>query len=202
MSKGYIKILDGEFKNKVIPLQFNPTEYSVEKNNDFEIKTSLKSKTVKVTYKKSEEGDFSIELLFDATTTDKSLKELLDPLKFITIKDKKLGYPPPVLFVWGDIIYKGVLNKIVKKFTYFYSDGTPARARVSLSFKSFKTQEEVELEYVEESFPKKIVVQEGDNLWIIAHREYGDRSKWKDIAKENNISDPEDIEPGRVLILP
>ncbi|WP_457622081.1 CIS tube protein [Persephonella sp.] len=201
-SKAFIKILDGNFKDYQIYLQFNPSEYSVEKTNDFELKTSLQSKSVKVTYKKSEEGDLNLELLFDSTVTKKSLKDLLDPLKLITIKDSKLNHPPPVLVVWGDIVFKGIVSKISKKYTYFFSDGTPARARVSLVFKPFKTQEEIDLEFIKESFPKTVVVQEGDNLWTIAHKEYGDRSKWKLIAKENNIYDPEDIKPGQTIIIP
>jgi len=200
--KGYFKILDGAFKDEIIMLQFNPSEYSIEKSNDFEVKTSLKSKSVKVTYRKSEEGDLSLELLFDSTVSGKELKDLLDPLKFITVKDSKLGYPPPVLFVWGDIVYKGLVSKVTKKFTYFYSDGTPARARVTLVMKPYKTQEEIDLEYVQESFPKKVIVKENDNLWSIAHKEYGDRSRWKEIARENGILDPEDLQEGQVLIIP
>lgn len=45
-------------------------------------------------------------------------------------------------------------------------------------------------------------VVEGDSLWNIAVRAYGDGYKWAEIAKENNIVNPNVIHTGNVLILP
>lgn len=42
----------------------------------------------------------------------------------------------------------------------------------------------------------------GDYLWDIALRAYGDGFKWVEIAKANNIIDPNIIHPGNVLKLP
>jgi hypothetical protein len=49
---------------------------------------------------------------------------------------------------------------------------------------------------------KTHVVKKGETLPIIAVREYGDRSKWKAIAKRNNISDPRHIKIGQTLVMP
>lgn len=45
-------------------------------------------------------------------------------------------------------------------------------------------------------------VIKGDDLWDIAVRAYGDGYKWIDIAKTNNLANPDIIEAGQVLKLP
>lgn len=42
----------------------------------------------------------------------------------------------------------------------------------------------------------------GDNLWSIAVRSYGDGYQWVNIAKANNLSNPDLIYPGNVLKIP
>lgn len=46
------------------------------------------------------------------------------------------------------------------------------------------------------------VVEKGDHLWGIAVRAYGDGYKWMEIARENNLDNPNLIHPGNVLTLP
>jgi len=46
----------------------------------------------------------------------------------------------------------------------------------------------------------KVVVN--DSLWKIAEREYGDGFKWVEIAKLNNLKNPNLIEKGQILKLP
>lgn len=45
-------------------------------------------------------------------------------------------------------------------------------------------------------------VQEGDSLWKIAVRAYGDGYKWTDIANANNLYNPNHIEKDQTLTLP
>jgi len=45
-------------------------------------------------------------------------------------------------------------------------------------------------------------VQKGEYLWNIAVRAYGDGYRWPDIAKENNLANPDLIEIGQELKLP
>lgn len=45
-------------------------------------------------------------------------------------------------------------------------------------------------------------VQKGDTLWNIAIRAYGDGYKWVDIAKENNLANPNLIHKGNELTVP
>jgi len=45
-------------------------------------------------------------------------------------------------------------------------------------------------------------VVHGDSLWNVAVRAYGDGYKWVNIAKANNLSNPNVIHPGNILVLP
>ncbi len=45
-------------------------------------------------------------------------------------------------------------------------------------------------------------VQEGETLWSIAEKSYGDGYAWVEIAKANNITDSNSIEKGQKLIIP
>ncbi len=49
---------------------------------------------------------------------------------------------------------------------------------------------------------KTYTVKPGDDLWDIAVRAYGDGYRWPDIAKANNLADPDLIFSGNVLTIP
>lgn len=46
------------------------------------------------------------------------------------------------------------------------------------------------------------IVKRGDTLWDLADKRLGDGSRWKEIAKLNNISDPRKIQIGAKLKMP
>lgn len=64
------------------------------------------------------------------------------------------------------------------------------------------TVEEVKTENVESITGATYEVVKGDNLWTIAVRAYGDGYKWVEIAKENNLVNPDLIHSGNILVLP
>lgn len=49
--------------------------------------------------------------------------------------------------------------------------------------------------------PKTVTVKKGETLWAIAKRELGDGSKYTELAKLNNLKNPNDIKPGQVIKL-
>ncbi len=50
--------------------------------------------------------------------------------------------------------------------------------------------------------PGKYTVKEGDTLFAVADKYYQDGYKYSDIAKANNITDPNQLEPGQELEIP
>lgn len=49
---------------------------------------------------------------------------------------------------------------------------------------------------------KKYTVQEGEDLWQIAEKEYGSGFNAYDIAKANSLQDPYVLQAGQVLVIP
>jgi hypothetical protein len=48
---------------------------------------------------------------------------------------------------------------------------------------------------------KTHTVKSGDTLWAIAQKEYGDGSRWKEIADKNGVKDPKKLQIGQRLVL-
>ena len=46
-----------------------------------------------------------------------------------------------------------------------------------------------------------VTVAQGDTLWDIACRFYGDGTKWRAIAAKNGVPDPRKLQVGKVLTL-
>ncbi len=53
-----------------------------------------------------------------------------------------------------------------------------------------------------ENLPGKYTIKEGDTLFEIADKYYKDGHKYGEIAKANNLTDPNNIETGQVLDIP
>jgi nucleoid-associated protein YgaU len=49
---------------------------------------------------------------------------------------------------------------------------------------------------------KKYIVKRGDYLWAIAEKEYNNGYRWVDIARANNLANPNIIHAGNELIIP
>ena|SRR3989344_5614436 len=54
----------------------------------------------------------------------------------------------------------------------------------------------------EQSAVREHTVTEGEDLWSISEKYYGTGYNWEDVAKANDISDPNQIEAGQKLTIP
>ena len=46
------------------------------------------------------------------------------------------------------------------------------------------------------------VIKEGDTLWALAQRHFGDGTRWREIASANGIMDPTSLQIGQEIVLP
>lgn len=78
------------------------------------------------------------------------------------------------------------------------------RNRPSLTSQSEEaaTEETSTQEKEEEKLVDIYVVKTGDNLWKIAEEIYGSGYNWVDLAKENNLKNPNILVPGQELKVP
>jgi hypothetical protein len=208
MEKAKIHILDDKGKkreDKTIDVMFNPTEYSNAinvkwKGGEGEIPEFLGSNF----------GNLVITLFFDtyekgADVREAGIKRIVE-LGVPSVEGEEWKTPPLCLFSWGKFNFKGVIEKVEPNFTMFLSDGTPVRAKVTITMKPvLSAQDMLKMQGVEACRKVRTVI-EGDRLDIIAAEELKDSSLWRKIAEANNIADPlnfprpEDI--GRVIIIP
>jgi hypothetical protein len=203
--KGFIKILDGELKNQEIEILYFPPEYSVEKSNSFSEISIPGLEAPYLQYVKGNAGSITLEVFYDSYEDGIDVRTLTDQLTNLMNIDPKLHAPPPLRFIWGIPAepFDCVLERVTKKFTMFRSDGVPVRARLNITLKEFKISLSSREKAVQSADKTKIyITKQGDSLWFIAHREYGNPSLWRPIADKNRTDNPRLLEPGLELIIP
>jgi len=213
LEKATITVLDGAKAGHVIDVLFNPTEYSFDRSNAFKSTAVPGLGSPLIQFINGEADQLSMELFFDDYTDPaakqtgarkQSVESRIAELANLLNIDRDLHAPPTVRFGWGPLEFAGVIEKLGRKISLFQPDGTPARARVAISFKEYRTLTEQLRTPRRESADKskRRVIVGADSLWALAAREYKDPAQWKLIADANELDDPRDIAPGQWLYLP
>ena len=146
-------------------------------------------------------------------------KYLLKPIEYIEkIKRWRDTGKPVRLVITGTSVDLSWACTI-EDFSYKEKAGAVGDIEYTISFKEYRWFKVKKVEIVNESktnqasvtkteqrpvekeIPKTYTVQKGDTLCSIAKKCLGDSGKYKDIAKKNNISNPNVIYPGQVLTL-
>jgi LysM repeat protein len=217
MTKALIINLDTDEKLQCL---FNPKEYQFTKANKWERKKTSGSNVPQLSFSGGDPATMQMELYFDTYADAKNgatpkdvRKEYTDALWKLMMVDESLadkktkkGRPPRVRFQWGSAwSFNAVITNLVQKFTLFSGDGTPCRATVTVSFQ----QEKDEAKLAQQNPTSGGVggervwtVNEGDTLGWIAFKEYGQTSKWRDIADANHLDNVRDLKAGTVLVIP
>lgn len=113
--------------------------------------------------------------------------------------------PPTVRFLWGKLDFQGRVVSSTVQYTMFAPDGTPVRAAVDLMIcgeEKNLTQHTAQYPFHSPDRTKERMLSEGDQLWMMAQREYDDPAKWKVIAQANNILNPRKVESAVSLKVP
>lgn len=205
LEKAEIEILNGKHEGEIIPCLFNPPEYSTSKQLNYgELKATGSGSSVQQ-FIDGSATSLSVELFFDTSQSQEDVREHVDLFDVLTGIDPELHAPPLCQFVWGKgIVFKALVESVNKHFTMFLPSGIPIRARVDVTFIEYKTSEYHQSEVSPESTDKTKAwtVTEGETLWYIADKEYGDSSYWRTIAEANDIQNPRALTPGEQLELP
>lgn len=203
--KAQLEILEPRANAKVIPFCFNPTEYQLQKSNNFAEIPIPGLETPPIQYIRGASEKLTADLLLDTSDTleDVRIKYVNDLRALMNINDK-LHAPPIIRFTWDRQIFKGVMESCNVTYVMFTPDGIPLRAKVAITLKEYRPVE-IQLKDPPRSSPdveKQYVVRRGDTLSNIAAGVYRDSGVWREIARANGICDPRTLEPGRVLMLP
>ena len=203
--RAYLEILVPQVADPIIPFCFNPTEYQLQKANTFaEIAIpGLESPPIQFVRGASEK--LSAELLVDTSDTLEDVrKRYVDKLRSLMNLNGKLHAPPIVRFVWETQIFVGVLESLNVTYVLFTPEGVPLRAKLSVALKEYRPAavQVKERPTFSPDFEKTYVVRRGDTLSSVAASAYRDAGAWREIARVNQMQDPRQVEPGRVLLLP
>jgi len=170
------------------------------------IKGKPEGKKAKFDEKKSE---YVIEICFNPTeySVDKNItfsEASIPGLDSPIIQFSSGKAKTPCKVVWGSLEFVGVLDSMKKRYILFLDGGIPVRARVTLSFKEY-IPVEIQIKKSPRSSPdrlKKYVIKEGDSLWQLSYKEYGEPYYWRIIAEANKIDNPILLEPGKEIDIP
>jgi nucleoid-associated protein YgaU len=197
----------------VIPVQFNPPEYSIGKAAQIAEIAIPGIDSPILQFVRGQTRTLALELFFDTTRVGSSETKVLD-VRLMTDVVAELGRiqpnthaPPRITFIWGmGLSFRAIVDSVQQKFTLFNPGGVPVRATVGMSFKEYKTLEEQlkELNLQSADHSKRRVVRRHDTLARIAFEEYGDASKWRLIADGNRtrLTDLRRLQPGMELDIP
>jgi LysM repeat protein len=202
-----IKITN-EYDGTFFYVEFNPEEYTLSKDNNFAAQTIPGLVSPLLQYVNGNLQTLDMELLFDTYDTPDASKVDVRTLtsKVTGLLDQipDLHAPPVLSLSWASLQFTCVLAKVSQKFIMFTDQGTPVRARLTVTFQEFKTpdQQAQETQKFSADLSKAHVVLQGETLSAIANQFYDDPGAWRPIAIANDIVDPRTIVPGQVLRIP
>ena len=203
-------LLIPEDGKKEIKVQFNPAEYNLSRTTSYAEKKILGMDDPFTQYIAGESETLKITLMFDtyippgenkAEESGSDVRIQTEKIAQLMALDPKKHRPPKVTFRYGSLIFSGVITELNQTFTMFLANGMPVRAKLEVTFRSLG-QENTHVPLESPDRTKCRTIHEGQSLWGLAYEEYGDPEKWKEIAKENHITDPLRIKAGQILRLP
>jgi phage protein U len=192
---------------------FNPTEYSIEDANKWDDQDRNTQKP-ELQFTGGDRKKLTMELFFDSYEAGEDVRQYTRRVAELMDVDSNKNRPPVCTLEWGetssqppndaDFPFVGVLESLKQQFVLFRNDGTPARAKLSVTFKQFRLPEdELKRNPRRGSFPAKTyTVRQGDTLSAIAARAWKRPEEWRRIARQNGIEDPRRLEPGAQLVIP
>jgi len=206
-------IINADHESDKLKCLFNPTEYVIARSNSWKERTSTGKEVPALTFSGGGARTLTMELFFDVYEQDKGdVRQIVDQLwKLMTI-DKglkntktKQGRPPLVIFQWGpNWSFKAAITNLSVRYTLFREDGTPIRATASVTFQEWdeNVQPQNPTSLSREPGRMRREVRPHDTLALIAYEEYGDATRWRVIADENQLEDPLNLVPGMILSIP
>ena len=155
-------------------------------------------------------GGLVDRLLFTANSLLPSAANLIDVRDYtnkifqLMKTESSVHRPPRLLVEWSSLQFTGFLASCTQQFLKFDESGTPVRAMLKCQF-----IEHVDLNKLSGMNPlgspdttKFRSVHQGDSLWALAAKEYGQSGQWREIARANGIVNPRRLRMGDTLVLP
>lgn len=216
-------------KNEVIEVLYNPTTYVLSKKVKYSKTPLLNSDAPLLQFAGSSAESLTFDLFFDTMSsgmdvggqwnerkkiTNNSLASSVEnqvDVRDYTSKIFNLMYvnedthePPELGIAWSSLQFRGYLSSCTQTFTKFSEDGTPTRATLKCTFIEHRDDAQLFAKNPLQSpdTTKYRAVRQGDSLWAMAAREYGEAAQWRQIASANGLDNPRRLRTGDLLVVP
>lgn len=122
----------------------------------------------------------------------------------LTLIAEDVHAPPKLLLIWGSLSFEGYLVSCTQNFTRFDEKGFPVRALLDCEFQQHvdPARQNSRSPLQSPDTTKYRVMRQGDALWALAAKEYGEARQWRAIAAANGLANPRKIRTGDMLTLP
>ena len=198
-----------------IRVMFNPEEYTLSRENNFAAIGVPGLSAPIVQFVHGNQQMLEMELFLDTyekhatggrvlNQAGDDVRKLVSAVTDLMSIDRTTHAPPVLLFTWASLTFTCVLTRATQKFIMFKPDGTPVRARITVTFSQYSNAdlEAKEIKRETADYTKIHVVSQGDTLPSIAYSCYGDARLWRPIALRNQIDDPRALTLGASLAVP
>ena len=198
-----------------IAVMFNPEEYTLNRENNFAQMAVPGLSAPLIQFVSGNQQTLEMELFLDTyeahvhsarplNAAGDDVRKLANKMIGLMNIERATHAPPVLLFTWSSLSFSCVLSRATQRFVMFKPDGTPVRARLTVTFSQYTNAELEAREIKRETadYTKVHVVRQGETLATIAAAAYGDPRNWRPIAIRNGIDDPRRLAPGTELALP
>jgi nucleoid-associated protein YgaU len=203
-----------EMGGMAVPCMFNPTEYTVSKQNQYKENKTQKGNTSGAEFASVGSQSLKLSLMFDTYEAGTDVSEETRKLwKFMQPKERSgnnqnsKDEPVQVVFEWGVFRFVAYITNLTQRFTLFTHEGVPVRAKVDVDFTQYNDVEDYQERKQnptsgggEAEQIWKIIA--GDRLDNIAAKVYRDATQWRRIADYNQLKNPLALRPGQTLRIP
>lgn len=198
------------FKAKPYTVMINPESIKWDRSIDYNEKQAPDSSSPSQKYKSTPAQSLSFDIIIDCVgivdskRTDMSAEiSLLESVVYTY--NGEIHRPNFVKVQWGkDLVFKGVLKSFDTSYTLFKPDGSPLRAKVSLSFTQYISPDQVEKIDQNESpdVTHLVNVVEGDTLPGLCQKVWDDYSYYVHVAEYNELNKFRNLKGIQHLIFP
>jgi hypothetical protein len=206
LERAYLEVLvPVDEDDPIIPLKFNPSEYQIQKTNNFSEIPIPGLESPPIQFVRGGCEKLTAELLADTSDTLEDVRDKYTiRLRNLMRIRSDLHAPPIVRLIWDDQVFKGVIDSLNITFVLFTPTGVPLRAKLNITLKEYRPVE-IQVKEIPTNSPdvdKVHVLVRGETLADVSWKAYADPRRWREIAKSNGIHDPRRVEPGRTLSIP
>jgi len=223
-----ITILEGKRAGKEITVLYNPEKYTQHRVLNVEKVKTFNGEAEEIQISSVNSENLSFSLFFDTMSAGAEIGgSMIDKAKFAAASllpsaekedvrkytsqitslmdfDGSIHSVPSISLSWASLYFEGYLTSCTQNFTKFNEEGKPVRAILDCQFETREDLQKKAKKNPNESpdTTKYHMVTQGDSLWALAVKEYGQPEQWRAIAAANGLLNPRRLRTGERIVLP